>query len=162
MNISCFQHGLMVTTPYGSRAEGFWNDSGVSSHTKRSVHAQKRLIGSRLLYRMARLVNMVAFLPMTLRHGTQRNTIRFETCNRTEESIPQARTPVECFFPPVGGAAFIPMAEARSLSPRYGKIPRKGACDIKSFKSLCQCFLETASQAASCNARGYSNQLDLI
>ena len=31
-----------MTTPYGSRAEGFWNDSGVSSHTTRSVHAQKR------------------------------------------------------------------------------------------------------------------------
>jgi len=31
-----------VTTPYGSRAEGFWNDVGVSSHTIRSVHAQQR------------------------------------------------------------------------------------------------------------------------
>ncbi len=31
-----------VTTPLGSRAGGFWNDAGVSSHTDRSVHAQKR------------------------------------------------------------------------------------------------------------------------
>jgi hypothetical protein len=33
---------MVVTTPYGSRAEGFWNDAGVSSHTTRSVHAQQR------------------------------------------------------------------------------------------------------------------------
>jgi len=31
-----------VTTPYGSRAEGFWNDTGVSSHTNRSFHAHER------------------------------------------------------------------------------------------------------------------------
>jgi hypothetical protein len=31
-----------VTTPCGSRAEGFWNDTGVSSHTNRSVHPHQR------------------------------------------------------------------------------------------------------------------------
>jgi hypothetical protein len=31
-----------VTTPHGSRARGFWNDSDVSSHTDRSVHAHER------------------------------------------------------------------------------------------------------------------------
>ena len=28
-----------VTTPYGSRAEGFWNDTGMSSYTNCAVHA---------------------------------------------------------------------------------------------------------------------------
>jgi len=28
-----------VTTPYGSRAEGYWNGTGVPSHTTHSVHA---------------------------------------------------------------------------------------------------------------------------
>ncbi len=85
-----------MTTPYGSRAEGFWNDAGVSSHTVRSVHARKRLVGSRLTYRMARLKNTVVFLPTALRCGTRRNAIRLETCNRTEENIQQVKTNVNC------------------------------------------------------------------
>jgi hypothetical protein len=36
-----------------------------------------------LLYRMARLWNTVAFLPLTLRQRTHRNAILLKTCNRT-------------------------------------------------------------------------------
>jgi Holliday junction resolvase-like predicted endonuclease len=31
-----------VTTPHGSRARGFWIDTGMSSHTARSFHAHER------------------------------------------------------------------------------------------------------------------------
>ncbi len=37
-------HQALVTTPHGSRAGGFWNDSAVSSHGTRSVHAHQRAV----------------------------------------------------------------------------------------------------------------------
>jgi hypothetical protein len=56
------------------QAEGFWNDAGISSHTNRSVHAQKRdTRHQQLLYRMARFVNS----------GTHRNALWLQTCKRT-------------------------------------------------------------------------------
>ncbi len=59
-----------VTTPSGSRTEGFWNDSAVSSHGGRSLSCTRAGVTHRLLSRMARLVNTGAFFPIALRDGT--------------------------------------------------------------------------------------------
>jgi len=72
-----------VTTPSGFRVEGFWIDAGVSSHTDRSVQPQERdLAQKQLMYRLARCVNSVAFLPLALRQGTHE---RLFGCKRAKE-----------------------------------------------------------------------------
>ena len=75
----------IVTTPYGSRAEGFWIDAGVSSHTDRSVQPQERdLAQKQLMYRLARCVNSVAFLPLA---QSPRTHERLFGCKRAKELL---------------------------------------------------------------------------
>src|SRR6266571_2865323 len=50
-----------VTTPHGSRARGFLNDIGMSSHPASPLHAHQRLVGSRLGYDMALWEHVSAF-----------------------------------------------------------------------------------------------------
>ena len=54
-------HDTFVTTPHGSRARGFLNDIGMSSHTDSPLHAHQRLVGSRLVYDMALWEHVSAF-----------------------------------------------------------------------------------------------------
>ena len=113
-----------VTTPYGSRAEGFWNDTGVSSHTDRSVHAHQRAQRHpQLMYRMARLWNTEAFLPLALCQRIHRNAMLLKTCKRTLSLLFVERK-TEMVLP-LGSAAFIPAHTCEGLSPRFGKKIRK-------------------------------------
>ncbi len=74
---------LFVTTPYGykPRASGM---TPVCRPTPivRFMHTSEQ--GSKqLMYRMARLWNTVAFLPLALRQRTHRNAMLLKTCKRT-------------------------------------------------------------------------------
>ena len=114
------------------QARGFWNDTGVSSHTVRSVHAQKRDKLKATSVSHGTMRNAGAFLPTTLRRGTQRNTLQFGRCKRTIYLFFAHTENVEMVSPPTGGAAFIPRRERRGLSPRFGNkwAPSEGAHSI--------------------------------
>jgi hypothetical protein len=55
--------------------------------TVRFMHMSELSLKKQLMSRMARLLNLVAFLPLVLRQRTYRNAILLRTCNRTDESI---------------------------------------------------------------------------
>jgi hypothetical protein len=106
-----------VTTPYGSKPRA----SGMTQVCRptplvRFMH-RSETSSKQLLYRMARAPNSVAFLPMTLCHGTHRNAIWLKTCKRTDGSLSLVRTHVNHHLP-AGSAAFIPTHECGGLPPR--------------------------------------------
>jgi hypothetical protein len=111
-----------VTTPYGSRAEGFWNDAGVSSHTVRSVHSQEwaLLTDSCIEWHIKRWVTR-AFTQGSL--PWNRQTLFSCSCAKNEYKVPffLEGTKVEMVVPPAGGAASIFMSKAKGFTPRFGK-----------------------------------------
>jgi hypothetical protein len=103
------------------QAEGFWNDTGVSSHTIRSVDAhQQALLHPQLMYRMARLWHTVAFLPLALRRRIQRNAIWLKTCIRTLSFLFVGRK-TEIRVLPAGSVASISAIEIGGFTSRFGK-----------------------------------------
>src|SRR5258708_3601846 len=74
-----------VTTPYGSKQRA----SGMTPVCRptpfvRFMHSSETS-SQQLLYRMARLWNTGAFLPLTLRQRTHRNALLLQTCERTTQ-----------------------------------------------------------------------------
>jgi hypothetical protein len=112
-----------VTTPYGSRAEGFWNDAGVSSHTTRSVHPHQRAQlkatdvsdGTALEHGSIFTHSPVLWNPPKCSsvENVQKNYLSLLSTPATSGKALNGL--------PAGSAAFIPVAEARGLSPRFGK-----------------------------------------
>lgn len=73
--------GVFVTTPYGSCAEGECPGTGVSSHTVRQgSYTKAGHCSKQLMYRKARLVNAVAFLPLALCQRAHRNAMWLNMC----------------------------------------------------------------------------------
>ncbi len=112
----------LVTTPHGSRVGGFWNDSAVSSHGKRSVHAHERdkaQSNSCIAWHTEQwYVNAFTVgndLP------TNAQTLFFCQCAREQAYYSTRVQKVQIISPPTGGASDIPVAEARGLTTRFGK-----------------------------------------
>ncbi len=83
------------------QAEGECPDTGVSSHTTRSVHAQKPAMRHpQLMYRMARHWNTGAFFPLARSPRTHRNAILLKTCKGTTYLFFLSGTQVEMSTPP--------------------------------------------------------------
>jgi hypothetical protein len=110
----------IVTTPSGSkpRASGMTLVCRPTPRVRFMPMSEQS--SKQLMHRMARCVNAVVLLPMTLCHGTRRNTLQFATCKRTTYTFFVSHKRVEMKGLPDGSAAFIPIVEARGLSPRIG------------------------------------------
>ena len=74
-----------------------------------------------LMHCMARCVHAVVLLPMTLSHGTRRDTIQLATCKRTLSTFFLSQTKVDMKGLSADSAASIPRAKAQGLTPRIGK-----------------------------------------
>jgi hypothetical protein len=110
-----------VTTPHAYKAGA----SGMTqvcrpTPTVRFMH-RSETSSKQLLYRMARLVNSVAFIPLALGQRTHRNAMLLKTCKRTTSPFFLSYEKWKRCSARLGSAAFIPRRERRGLSPRFGK-----------------------------------------
>ncbi len=101
-NRSCGRSGNIssVTTPYGSKPRA----SGMTPVCRptpfvRFMHSSETS-SKQLLYRMARLWNTGAFLPLTLHQRTHRNALLLQTCKRTTQVFFLRGAKVEMLSPP--------------------------------------------------------------
>jgi hypothetical protein len=65
------------------QGRGFWNDAGESSHTVRSVHAQKRAMLKITSVSHSTTLEHGRVFTHCPRRGTHQNAIQLKTCTRT-------------------------------------------------------------------------------
>jgi hypothetical protein len=89
----------------------------------RFIHTSEHC-SKQLMYRMARFLNAVAFLPLALCQRTRPKRYLVENVHSKNylSLLAQGAKNGNC-FPPAGGAAYIPSSKDRGLWPRFGKSP---------------------------------------
>jgi hypothetical protein len=108
-----------VTTPHGSRAGGFWNDTGVSSHTDSSAHAHKWALLTDCESHGTQNVGTLVLLPArTISRGTAETLLSCQFAENYPSVLFEERKSGNG-SPPAGGAADIPIAEACLLYTFY-------------------------------------------
>jgi len=105
------------------QAGGFLNDIAVSSHGNSSVQPHERAVAQKqLMYRLAQqTLARSCFYPGERFSQEPANTIQLSVCERTTALFFSSCEKAVGISPHAGGAAFIPRAEARGLTPRFGE-----------------------------------------